>query len=79
LKNFQWGILVSKEGLLTGNDGFLDVHATELAIQFLKDRGNAVTKVDGAEAEDVRVSAIPGQDFGKSRTRISVILGQRFR
>ena len=37
---------------MTGNDGFLDVHATELAIQFLKDRGNAVTKVDGAEAED---------------------------
>ncbi|MGA8901900.1 hypothetical protein, partial [Bradyrhizobium sp.] len=27
----------------------------------------------------VRVSLIPGQDFGKSRTEISVIPGQRFR
>jgi hypothetical protein len=27
----------------------------------------------------VRVSVIPGRDFGKSRTRISVITGQRFR
>jgi hypothetical protein len=29
--------------------------------------------------ESVRVSVIPGRDFGKSRTRISVITGQRFR
>jgi len=30
-------------------------------------------------SELLRVSLIPGQDFGKSRTEISVIPGQRFR
>jgi hypothetical protein len=30
-------------------------------------------------AVEMRVSEIPGQDFSKSRTGISVIPGQRFR
>ena len=33
----------------------------------------------GLRDDLVRVSLIPGQDFGKSRTEISVIPGQRFR
>jgi hypothetical protein len=33
----------------------------------------------GYSRAGLRVSVIPGRDFGKSRTRISVITGQRFR
>jgi hypothetical protein len=41
--------------------------------------GDQCQTLAGAVVDDVRVSEIPGQDFGKSRTGISVIPGQRFR